>query len=156
MIRWIEREIIMKIIKLATVFIFSFTIAAFAGNAAATHTSKAKTDKRIKPAFSVYVAGDKVPQVANELPKPPKPAGPRSGEDVYNTFCTACHGSGVAGAPKLGDTAAWSARLTNGVDAVYANAINGLGDFMQPKGGCSDCSDDELKAVVDYMLEQNK
>ncbi|NVJ64916.1 MAG: cytochrome c5 family protein [Gammaproteobacteria bacterium] len=145
----------MKLIKTIAVFTLSFAIAAFAGQAMATHLSKKSTEDRIKPAYKVYVEGDKIPQVANELPKPPKPAGPRSGEDVYNTYCTACHGTGVAGAPKLGDATAWAARMANGVDAVYANAINGVG-AMPANGTCADCSEDEIKKTVDYILANSK
>lgn len=145
----------MRLIKTITVFVLSFAIAAFAGQALATHLSKKSTEERIKPVHKVYVEGDKVPQVANELPKPAKPAGPRTAQDVYNTYCTACHGTGVAGAPKLGDAVAWSERLAKGVDQVYAAAINGVG-AMPARGTCSDCSDDEMKAVVDYILENSK
>ncbi len=145
----------MKTIKLIGIFTLSLVIAAFAGDAAATHLSKKKVDSRIKPVYKVYVEGDKVPQVANELPKAAKPAGPRSAEDIYNTYCTACHGTGVAGAPKLGDAAAWSEHLAKGIDAVYANAINGL-NAMPAKGTCADCSDDEIKQVVDYLVENSK
>ncbi|WP_251358609.1 cytochrome c5 family protein [Kangiella sp. TOML190] len=146
----------MKIVKLISVFTVSLMLAAFAGDAAATHLSKKNTENRIKPAFKVYVEGDKVPQVANELPKPAKPAGPRSGEDVYNTYCTACHGTGVAGAPKLGDAADWSARLAEGgVEHLYEDAINGVG-AMPARGTCADCSDDEIKKTVDYILANSK
>ncbi len=145
----------MKLFKTISVFTISAIIAVFAGNAAAKHMSKKNTEDRIKPAFKVYVEGDKVPQVANELPKPPKPAGPRTGEDVYNTYCTACHGAGIAGAPKLGDAAAWSERMSAGINEVYAKAINGVG-AMPARGTCSDCSDDEIKKTVDYILANSK
>lgn len=145
----------MKLFKTIAVFSVSFIVAAFAGQAVATHLSKKNTDDRIKPVAKVYVEGDKIPQVANELPKPPKPAGPRSGEDVYNTYCGACHNTGVAGAAKLGDVAAWSERVAKGIDTVYANAINGI-NAMPAKGTCADCSDDEIKKTVDYILENSK
>jgi cytochrome c5 len=81
-------------------------------------------------------------------------SGPRSGEEIFKTKCTACHGTGVGGAPKVGEAAQWEARVAQGVDTLYANAINGVRG-MPAKGLCMDCSDDELKATVDYMLEQN-
>ncbi|MCL4132937.1 UNVERIFIED_CONTAM: hypothetical protein GTU68_017445 [Idotea baltica] len=80
--------------------------------------------------------------------------GPRSGEDIFNKSCTACHSSGAAGAPKL-VAADWESRLAQGVDTLYANAIGGVRG-MPAKGLCMDCSDDEMKAAVDYMLEQSK
>jgi len=79
-------------------------------------------------------------------------AGPRSGEDVYNTNCLACHASGAAGAPKFRNADDWAGRLANGLDTVYSNAINGVG-AMPAKGLCGTCSDDEIKAAVDHMIE---
>lgn len=79
-------------------------------------------------------------------------AGPRSGEDVYNSACLACHASGAAGAPKFRLAEDWTARLSAGIDTVYANAINGKG-AMPAKGLCGNCSDDEVKAAVDHMIE---
>ncbi|MFT5420003.1 MAG: cytochrome c5 [Candidatus Endobugula sp.] len=82
-------------------------------------------------------------------------SGPRSGEDIYGSKCIACHGSGAAGAPKLGDTAAWAARIGKGIDVLYTGAISGI-NGMPAKGLCMDCSDDEIKATVDYMLSQSQ
>jgi len=79
-------------------------------------------------------------------------SGFESGEDIYSAVCAACHGTGAAGAPKLDDKAAWSGRLTQGVDVLYQHAINGKG-AMPPKGGRTDLSDDDIKMAVDYMLE---
>jgi cytochrome c5 len=79
----------------------------------------------------------------------------KSSEDLY-TGCAACHNSGVLNAPKLGDKAGWSERIGKGVDALYASAINGTTKGMPPKGGRADYSDDDIKKVVDYMLESVK
>lgn len=73
---------------------------------------------------------------------------------LYGQVCTACHAAGVAGAPKLGDKAAWAARLPAGVDGLTASAIKGKG-AMPPKGG-SAASDAEIKAVVAYMVSTVK
>jgi len=75
----------------------------------------------------------------------------KSGKDLY-TACAACHDAGVLNAPKLGDKAGWSARVSKGADALYLSAINGIGT-MPAKGGRADYSDDDIKKVVDYMLE---
>ncbi len=76
----------------------------------------------------------------------------KSGEQVFNTSCTGCHSTGAAGAPKIGDAAAWEPRLAaRGKDGLYKSAIGGF-NAMPPKGLCMACSDDELKATVDYML----
>lgn len=81
-------------------------------------------------------------------------AGKADGKKVYDASCAACHGTGAAGAPKLGDKAAWAPRLKQGNDALYASALKGKG-AMPPKGGSS-ASDDEIKAAVDYMTNAVK
>lgn len=136
------------------VFIASFTIAGFAGIATAKHMSDHNVNERLKPVHSVYVEGDEVPQVANAAPAAAggDSSAARSGEQIYNTYCMACHTTGAAGAPKIGEAADWEARTANGIDAVYSNAINGVG-AMPPNGTCADCSEDEIKATVDYILE---
>ena len=73
--------------------------------------------------------------------------------DKYNRACAACHVSGVAGAPKSHDVAAWESRMAKGMDAVMENVINGV-NAMPARGICMTCSDEELRAVVDYMLAQ--
>ncbi|MCW8982615.1 MAG: c-type cytochrome [Gammaproteobacteria bacterium] len=85
------------------------------------------------------------------------PAAARSGEDVYKGACFACHGTGAAGAPKMGDTAAWEPRIAKGMDALLQSALNGVpGTGMTPKGTCATCSSDELKAAVEYMTSNSK
>ena len=79
----------------------------------------------------------------------------RSAESIYQTGCLACHQSGVGGAPKIGDTEQWSKRMEQGLELVYEHAIKGF-NTMPAKGLCADCSDDEIKAVVDYMLEGSR
>lgn len=75
------------------------------------------------------------------------------GEALYSSSgCAACHASGAAGAPILGDAEAWGPRLEKGAEELYASAINGIG-AMPPKGGSS-ASDDEVKAAVDYMISE--
>lgn len=71
----------------------------------------------------------------------------------YQMSCFACHGTGAAGAPVLGDAEAWNARLEKGMDALMANVINGI-NAMPAKGLCMDCSDDNLRSLVDYMITQ--
>ena len=73
---------------------------------------------------------------------------------LYTQVCGACHATGVANAPKLGDKAAWAPRLAAGVDGLTASAIKGKG-AMPPKGG-SAASDAEIKAVVAYMVGSAK
>jgi len=74
---------------------------------------------------------------------------------TYQMSCFACHGTGAAGAPKIGDKDAWTARLEKGMDAVMVNATNGL-NAMPPKGMCMTCSDENLRALVEYMVSQSQ
>lgn len=79
----------------------------------------------------------------------------RDGATVYNTKCLACHMSGVAGAPKVGDAAAWAARMAPGMEAVLASAKKGK-NAMPPMGTCMDCTDAELTAAIQYMVDNSK
>lgn len=76
---------------------------------------------------------------------------PRSGEEVYGAACAACHNSGAAGAPVLGEADQWSARLEKGTEELYSSAINGIG-AMPAKGGNASLSDEEVQAAVDHMI----
>jgi cytochrome c5 len=118
---------------------------------------EARSLENIKPVAEVNVGSvpeSAAPAAAGESGAGAPAAAARSGEEVYNSACMACHASGVAGAPKVGDTAAWQARAEKGMDTLLHNAVNGL-NAMPPKGTCANCSDDELKAAIEYMLSQS-
>ena len=73
----------------------------------------------------------------------------------FEAKCTACHGFGVAGAPRLDDPENWAPRLDQGLEVLYSNAINGFtgqSGVMPPKGGFSDLTDQQLRLIVDYMV----
>ena len=81
-----------------------------------------------------------------------------AGKKLFDTTCVACHGTGVVGAPKFGDKAAWAPRIQQGSATLYEHALKGFqgkSGVMPPKGG-SDASDDEVKAAVDYMASAAK
>ena len=81
-----------------------------------------------------------------------------AGKKLYESACVACHGAGIAGAPKFGDKAAWADRIKQGQNVLYEHAIKGFqgkNGMMPPKGG-SAASDDEVKAAVDYMAAAAK
>ena len=77
------------------------------------------------------------------------------GKTIYDTACFACHMTGAAGAPKLGDQALWGPRIAKGLDTLTHNAINGIGT-MPPKGGRVDLPDADIASAVVYMIEQSK
>ena len=97
------------------------------------------------------------PVVAAAIPAPAAKAGDgaASGKATYDAICKACHDAGVAGAPKFGDKAAWSARLKAGKDALYNTALKGKG-AMPPKGGNPSIPDADVKAAVDHILAASK
>lgn len=80
----------------------------------------------------------------------------RSGKEVYEYRCVGCHGKNTQGAPMPGDKDEWNARLKKGMDVLMDHAINGVGVFMPPRGGCRNCRDDELQAAVQYMIDQDE
>jgi len=79
---------------------------------------------------------------------------PTTGEQAFNKVCSACHSTGVNGAPKIGDHAAWGPRIAQGKDTLYKDAISGKGN-MPPKGGTT-WPDATIRMTVDYMVSLNK
>ena len=117
-----------------------------------TDTQRSAIEDRIKPYSQVCLPGDECGGAAASVA-----SGPRSGEAVYNRACGACHGTGAAGAPMLGDAVAWSPRLAKGMAVLYDSGVNGVpGTGMIAKGGCANCSDEEVNAAVDYMVASSK
>lgn len=81
------------------------------------------------------------------------------GKQVYTAACFACHGTGAAGAPKLGDKGAWGARIAQGAGTLLEHALKGFQGstgFMPAKGGNASLSDADVKAAVEYMVSQSK
>lgn len=76
---------------------------------------------------------------------------PRSGKQIVEAKCVSCHGTGVGGAPKIGDRNAWAPRVSKGLDTVVASAIHGHG-AMPPRGGMADLTDVEIRGAVLYMF----
>ncbi|ROR32775.1 c-type cytochrome [Inmirania thermothiophila] len=77
------------------------------------------------------------------------------GKALYDRVCFACHATGAAGAPKVGDKAAWAPRIAQGVDTLVAHAVNGY-NAMPPKGGCGDCDEAQIRAAIEYMIGQSQ
>jgi cytochrome c5 len=81
-------------------------------------------------------------------------AGPKTGSQIYKAACAACHDAGAAGAPKLGDNAAWGSRIATGLEALVSSAVNGKG-AMPAKGGNSALTEAEITRAVAYMANES-
>jgi len=123
---------------------------------------QAALNARIRPFGEVYLPGEEyattVPTVET-APEPEPVATIMSGPQVYNSACIACHGTGVAGAPMIGDAEAWGPRIALGMDTLNEHAVNGFTGsqgFMPAKGGRLDLSDDEVHAAIQYMVNESR
>jgi cytochrome c5 len=97
---------------------------------------------RLKPAGEVTIVDANAPKVV------------KTGQEVVTAVCSACHATGAAGAPKIGDKAAWAPRIKEGLDGLLKNAIAGKG-AMPARGGSPDLSDFELSRAIVYMANQS-
>jgi cytochrome c5 len=128
----------------------TFTAAALLISAAVVYINSTNAtprekmiEDRLQPVGKVDLAGA----------APAASAGPRTVESIYERTCKVCHAAGVAGAPKTGDKAAWGPRVAQGKPTLYDHAMKGF-KGMPPKGTCMDCSDPEIKQLVDYLVKQ--
>jgi len=78
-----------------------------------------------------------------------------SAAKVYTKTCAACHDAGLAEAPKFGDNSEWAVRAAKGLETLYRSSVEGVPPAMPARGMCFDCSDDDLKVLVDYMLNNS-
>src|SRR4030067_136243 len=143
---------------LVALTVIIFVVAQMVSGSGKAKTKAARADSeiaaRIKPVGELVVASAAV--VANGVIPAAKAA---DGKGTYDKACMACHAAGVAGAPKLGDKAAWKDRIAQGNDTLYTHAIKGYQGkkgFMPAKGGNAALSDADVKASVDYMVGQSK
>lgn len=117
----------------------------------------AEVQKNIAPFAQVAIAGkDNSALAAMTAPAAGAAVAnvPTTGEQAFTQVCSACHSTGVNGAPKIGDHAAWAPRIAQGKDTLYKDAIAGKGN-MPPKGG-TNWPDATIKMTVDYMISLNK
>ena len=121
--------------------------------------------ERIRPFGQVAVAGRDNAALAIAPPpgaaeaQPAAVALPSSGEEVYNTVCAACHGAGIAGAPKIGDKAAWAPRIAQGEATLRKHALEGFtgsGGVMPAKGGRVDMPDDSIILALDHLVAASR
>jgi cytochrome c5 len=118
-------------------------------------------EQRIAPFSQVAVAGHDntalaiKPDAGSAQPAAGAAEMPKTGEALFQQTCSACHGAGIAGAPKAGDKAVWAPRIAKGMPTLYDHALKGVQTstgVMPAKGGRTDAPDDLVKQAVDYMV----
>ncbi|MDH5191844.1 MAG: c-type cytochrome [Gammaproteobacteria bacterium] len=140
--------------------LFSILLAGCSdsGNVEQSAEEAAAINDRIKPVGTVNTGAASAP--ATQQASAPAASSGKSGKDVYTMACFACHGTGAAGAPKMGDKGLWSSRIAQGMDVLTEHAIKGFsskpGSMMPAKGGNMSLSDAEVKAAVEYIVSNSK
>jgi len=109
--------------------------------------------QRIKPVGEVSVAKE-TPAATEQAGGEAVKLAADAGKKTYDSYCMACHTTGVSGAPKIGDKGVWKTRSKSGVKTLIEHAIKGF-KLMPAKGGCASCSNDEVTAAVKYMLKES-
>jgi len=121
--------------------------------------------QRVQPFARVAVAGQDNSALKIEASTPAGSAGagpmamPKTGDELYEQACKACHAAGIGGAPKAGDKAAWGPRIAKGKDILYDHALHGFtgtAGVMPAKGGRVDVPDDIVKQAVDHIVGMAK
>ncbi len=109
---------------------------------------QAAIEESIKPVGQVNVGSVPAPAPAAETAAV-------DGESVFKGTCSACHATGAAGAPKVGDKAAWAPRIKQGIDTLLKHATGGY-KAMPPRGGNASLSDEAVKAAIKYMVSKSQ
>lgn len=136
----------MKLVKLV---LQSLVMVALASTVVVADDA-ADVKSRLEPVGKTCMSGDDCAAAPVAVA-----SGPKSGKEVYDSFCTTCHAVGVMSAPRFGNSGDWGPRVAKGKDTLYTHALNGF-NSMPAKGMCAACSEDEIKAAVDYMADNSK
>jgi len=149
----VNKMLTASLVLLATVFAGNAALAAEKSSyplGERSILSDRATAERLKPVGSVCVEG------GSQMADAGAASGePRDGATVYSSGCAACHDSGAAGAPKTGDAGAWAARIDKGMDTLVKHAYEGF-NAMPAKGMCADCSEEEIAAAVEYIVDKSQ
>ena len=165
----LRKTIILLLVGFATPVIVLLVLVHFISNGAPTEansTIAADSASQVAASAAPAAAASPAAKAAAASPAAPTAAASGSaavtvadaGKKLYMSTCIACHGAGIAGAPKVGDEAAWAPRIAQGLAVLDDHAIHGLqgkSGMMPPKGG-SNASDADVKAAVAYMVAQSK
>ena len=138
--------------KIEKILLAIAVLAAMLVQTASASTMEKEVAERIKKVGSICVQGEPCEQATAATGVTTAASG--GADAIYQASCATCHSIGVAGAPKMGDKAEWAPRISKGMDGLYASVFNGLAAGMPARGLCFTCSDDDLKAVVDFMVEK--
>ena len=126
-------------------------LLVFVSAASALNDREQAMVDRMAPLGEVCMAGD-----ACAASSGAGASGPRAAEDIYAASCQACHLTGASNAPLLGNVEQWAPRIATGKEALYQSVFNGVevdGVLVMPVNGlCTDCTEEELMSVVDYMV----
>lgn len=150
-----------SLVLLAFVFVGSTAIAAEESSyplGERSILSERAISERIKPVGSVCLEGEDCGGAVAVADAGDADGGsdePRDGATVYDSGCASCHASGAAGAPKTGDADAWAERIDKGMDTLVKHAYEGF-NAMPARGMCGDCSEDEIAAAVEYIVDQSQ
>lgn len=144
--------------KTLTVMLLALVLAAGCSDQDSAPASRTESPEVSAPDVQTQQVAAEEKQAVTETPEPAleqaaEQAAVDDGLKIYMTYCQACHANGVANAPKLGDKDAWAPRIAKGSDVMFSTVINGL-NAMPPKGTCMTCSDDDLRAAMEYMVSQ--
>ncbi len=141
----------MKILSITTLSGFALL---FSLEAVANHNSMESLKARVSATGTLNVDENSTATASGQ-----QEAGPADGESVYQATCVACHSSGIAGSPIVGDVDDWTVRLEQGFETLVTHAIEGYTGstgLMPAKGGNPALSDEAVTAAVQFMVDQSR
>ncbi|HEU5398821.1 MAG TPA: c-type cytochrome [Gammaproteobacteria bacterium] len=118
-------------------------------------TEEQLIDQRLAPVGDVQISGNAASQMPAAAPAAAASGAPKSGKEIWEGTCSACHRSGLLGAPKIGDKAAWAPRIAKGLDVLKQHALHGFNQ-MPAHGGNMALTDAEVISALEYMVSQSK
>jgi len=140
-------------VLVAIAIVISIIAINLVGEKAPSAWEEQKVLNRIKPlgVLATTLEEAKKASFVAEAPVVAVASEPMTAEQIYNTACMACHATGVAGAPKTGDVAAWAPRIAQGDDVLFEHATKGF-KGMPPRGGSSQLTNEDITAAINFMV----